>query len=86
MKKILTIILSIKGYSDNTFRPDENISRAEFVAMTVRFDTLFNEVKKGSYTVKYTDVANNYWAFYSICESANTHLANTANNAETWVK
>ena len=23
MKKILTIILSIKGYSDNTFRPDE---------------------------------------------------------------
>ncbi len=36
MKKILTIILSIKGYSDNTFRPDENISRAEFVAMTVR--------------------------------------------------
>ena len=63
MKKILTVILSIKGYSDNTFRPDENISRAEFVAMTVRFDTLFNDVKKGSYTVKYTDVEKDYWAY-----------------------
>ena len=155
MKKILTVILSIKGYSDNTFRPDDNVSRAEFVAMTVRFNSLFNDVKKSSYTVKYTDVEKGYWAyndiayaknvgwlngyadgsfkgdnaitraevvtvvnkatgriadegyinknlsllnkftdlknhshwaFYAICESANTHLANTANNAETWVK
>ena len=145
----------IKGYDNNTFKPDENISRAEFVAMTVRFNSLFNKVKKGSYTVKYTDVASNYWAyadiayakhagwlngyadgsfkgdnaitraevvtvvnkatgriadegyinknlsllnkftdlknnshwaFYSICESANTHLANSHDNSETWVK
>ena len=47
----------IKGYADNTFRPNDNVTRAEFVAMTVRFNSLFNEVKKGSYTVKYTDVA-----------------------------
>ena len=45
MKKILTVILSIKGYSDNTFRPNDNVTRAEFVAMTVRFDALFNGVK-----------------------------------------
>ena len=145
----------IKGYSDNTFKPNDSVTRAEFVAMTVRFNTLFNDVKKGSYTVKYTDVEkgywayndiayaknvgwlngyadgsfkgdnaitraevvtvvnkatgriadegyinknlsllnkftdlknNSHWAFYAICESANTHLANTANNAETWVK
>ena len=56
----------IKGYDNNTFKPDENISRAEFVAMTVRFNSLFNDVKKGSYTVKYTDVANNYWAYSDI--------------------
>ena len=145
----------IKGYSDNTFRPDDNVSCAEFVAMTVRFNSLFNDVKKGSYTVKYTDVATNYWAysdvayakhagwlngyadgtfkgdnaitraevvtvvnkatgriadegyinknlsllnkftdlkdnshwaFYAIEESANTHLANSASDAEIWVK
>ena len=123
--------------------------------MTVRFDALFNEVKKGSYTVKYTDVATNYWAysdvayakhagwlngyadgtfkgdnaitraevvtvvnkamgriadegyinknlsslnkftdlknnlhwaFYAIEEASNTHIANLADNTETWVK
>ena len=56
----------IKGYDNNTFKPDENISRAEFVAMTVRFNSLFNDVKKGGYTVKYTDVATNYWAYSDI--------------------
>lgn len=56
----------IKGYDNNTFKPDENISRAEFVAMTVRFNSLFNDVKKGGYTVKYTDVASNYWAYSDI--------------------
>ena len=145
----------IKGYSDNTFRPDDNVTRAEFVAMTVRFNALFNEVKKDGYTVKYTDVATNYWAysdvayakhagwlngyadgtfkgdnaitraevvtvvnkatgriadegyinknlsllnkftdlknnlhwaFYAIAEASNTHLANTHDNSETWVK
>ena len=145
----------IKGYADNTFRPNDNVSRAEFVAMTVRFNSLFNDVKKGSYTVKYTDVATNYWAysdvayakhagwlngyadgsfkgdnaitcaevvtvvnkatgriadegyinknlsslnkftdlknnlhwaFYAIEEASNTHIANSANNTETWVK
>ena len=34
--------------------------------MTVRFDALFNDVKKGSYTVKYTDVATNYWAYSDV--------------------
>ena len=56
----------IKGYSNSTFRPDDNVSRAEFVAITVRFNSLFNDVKKGSYTVKYTDVATNYWAYSDV--------------------
>ena len=145
----------IKGYADNTFRPNDNVTRAEFVAMTVRFNSLFNEVKKDGYTVKYTDVATNYWAYSDVAyakhagwlngyadgtfkgdnaitraevvtvvnratgrkadesyitknvsvlnkftdirnnsmwyyadvmEAANTHLANSANNTETWVK
>ena len=145
----------IKGYSDNTFKPNESVTRAEFVAMTVRFNSLFNDVKKGSYTVKYTDVATNYWAYSDVAyakhagwlngyadgtfkgdnaitraevvtvvnratgrkadesyitknvsilnkftdirnnsmwyytdvmEAANTHLANSANNTETWIK
>ena len=145
----------IKGYSDNTFKPNDSVTRAEFVAMTVRFNALFNNVKKSSYTVKYTDVEKGYWAYSDIAyaknvgwlngyadgsfkgdnaitraevvtvvnratgrkadesyitknvsilnkftdirnnsmwyytdvmEAANTHLANSANNTETWVK
>ena len=145
----------IKGYSDNTFKPNESVTRAEFVAMAVRFNALFNEVKKDGYTVKYTDVEKGYWAysdiayaknvgwlngyadgsfkgdnaitraevvtvvnkatgriadegyinknlsllnkftdlknnlhwaFYAIAEASNTHLANTHDNSETWVK
>ena len=36
----------INGYSDGTFKPDASVTRAEFVAMTVRFNALFDEVKK----------------------------------------
>lgn len=66
----------IKGYSDNTFRPNDNVTRAEFVAMTVRFNALFNEIKKGSYTVKYTDVASNYWAYSDIAYAKNVGWLN----------
>ncbi len=66
----------IKGYSDNTFRPNDNVSRAEFVAMTVRFNALFNEVKKDGYTVKYTDVASNYWAYSDIAYAKNVGWLN----------
>ena len=66
----------IKGYSDNTFRANDNVTRAEFVAMTVRFNALFNEVKKDGYTVKYTDVANNYWAYSDITYAKNVGWLN----------
>ena len=48
MKKILTIILSIKGYSNSTFRPNDNVSRAEFVAMTVRLILCLMRLKKAA--------------------------------------
>ena len=36
---------------------------------------------------KFTDIHNNsMWYYADIMESANTHLANTVNNAETWLK
>ena len=56
----------IKGYNDGTFRPDDAVTRAEFVAMAVRYYALFNEVKKSDYTVNYTDLTKNYWAYSDI--------------------
>lgn len=56
----------IKGYADGTFKPDESVTRAEFVAMAVRYHGLFNEVKNTGYTVKYTDLKKGYWAYNDI--------------------
>ena len=56
----------IKGYSDGTFRPDEPVTRAEFVTMAVRYYDLFNDVTKSSYTVNYTDLNKSYWAYADI--------------------
>lgn len=61
----------IKGYNDNTFRPNDSVTRAKFVAMTVRFNALFNDVEKKTYTVNYTDVATNYWAYSDIAFAKN---------------
>ena len=56
----------IRGYTDGTFKPDEAVTRAEFVAMAVRYYDLFNDVSKGSYTVNYTDLEKSYWAYSDI--------------------
>ena len=61
----------IVGYNDGTFRPEDNVTRAEFVTMAVRYYEIFNEVKKIGYTVKYTDVSSNYWAYTDIAFAKN---------------
>ena len=61
----------INGYNDGTFTPDASVTRAEFVAMTVRYYDLFNDVNKTGNTVKYTDVENSYWAYLDIAFAKN---------------
>ena len=61
----------INGYNDGTFKPDVSVTRAEFVAMTVRYYDLFNDVNRTGNTVKYTDVENSYWAYSDIAFAKN---------------
>ncbi len=56
----------INGYNDGTFRPEDFVTRAEFVAMSVRFYNLFEDVKSVSDTTKYTDITSKYWAVKDI--------------------
>ncbi len=56
----------INGYSDGTFKPDNSVTRAEFVAMAVRYYELFNDVTKTGYTVEYVDVEKDYWAYNDV--------------------
>lgn len=48
----------ISGYSDNTFRPSENITRAEFAALVVRYAGLSPMTE----TTSFSDVPQDHWA------------------------
>lgn len=52
----------IKGYNDGTFKPEAPVTRAEFVAMSVRFYDLFEDVTRTNSSKQYTDVSASYWA------------------------
>ena len=82
----------IAGYPDSTFRPNNNITRAEAV-------TVFNKLYDRSVNMKgasdvvadivpFKDVAKNHWAYYEILEASNTHefyRTEKGKVAETWV-
>ncbi|MDO4269665.1 MAG: S-layer homology domain-containing protein [Eubacteriales bacterium] len=46
----------VNGYPDGSFKPDQTISRAEFVAMVIRVDGLVSGANA------FTDVQDSYWA------------------------
>ena len=56
----------IKGYEDNTFRPNDSVTRAEFVSMAVRYYSLFDTVSYPVNTTKYTDINGSHWAVKDI--------------------
>lgn len=51
----------INGYEDGTFRPDAEITRAEFVAMAERAYSLFADVEDGNENI-FTDIDSSHWA------------------------
>ena len=51
----------IVGYPDGTFKPDANVTRAEFAAMAIR--ALGQEHTKVAQPVHYTDIDENHWAY-----------------------
>ena len=58
----LTYVGVLTGYPDGTFRPDEPITRAEFVAVVSRFhNPLFMS------TMSFPDVSSSHWAYREIC-------------------
>lgn len=54
----------IEGYSDGTFRPDNNITRAEFITLTNR---AFGYIKKD--TVGFSDVSSDDWFYGEVAKS-----------------
>ena len=54
----------IVGYPDGTFKPDENVTRAEFAAMAIR--ALGQQHTKVVQPVHFSDVDRDYWAYEDI--------------------
>ncbi|MEG0765782.1 MAG: S-layer homology domain-containing protein, partial [Pseudoflavonifractor sp.] len=80
----------IMGYEDGSFKPMENIKRAEAAkivnTMLWRFpDTKFIDKAEGLKT--FPDLAKGNWAYYDVVEATNAHeFAQTKTGAETWKK
>ena len=76
----------IGGYPDGTFRPNQNISRAEVVSIVNNM--LEREIDAasiaGAQYKTFPDVATNHWAYFDVIEAANEHDYNKDGNKETW--
>lgn len=76
----------ITGYSDNTFRPNNRITRAEVVTVTNRMlARSCDKTSADSESIKnFSDVTKTHWAFYNIAEAANAHDYTKDNGVENW--
>ena len=79
----------IIGYEDGTFRPGNNITRAEVVTVVNR---LLGRVADEGYIdanlrrlTTFTDMNPKHWAYYDVMEAANRHTA-ILDSGETWSK
>ena len=54
----------IVGYPDGTFKPDDNVTRAEFASMAIK--ALGQEHAKVAQPVNFTDITPDYWAYDAI--------------------
>ena len=62
--EILTEKGVIVGYPDGTFKPDENVTRAEFASMAIK--ALGQEHTRVAQPVNFTDIEPGYWAYDAI--------------------
>ncbi len=88
---MLRLWIGLRGYADGTFKPDNNITRAEVVAIVNRVtdreaDTEY--VNKNLSSLNRFDELTDtgYWSYYPIIEAANTHKAVNGADGEAWVK
>lgn len=77
---ILTEKGVIVGYPDGTFKPDENVTRAEFAAMAIR--ALGQEHTKVVQPVHFTDIDESHWAYSDIQKALYFDLVSCDKNGE----
>jgi len=81
----------IQGYSDGTFRPNGNATRAEFATMVNRVLGRQVDYRDLSSTIdaqitQFSDLDPSYWGYDAMIEASNTHdyTSRDANGNEIW--
>ncbi|MCX6328280.1 MAG: S-layer homology domain-containing protein [Bacteroidia bacterium] len=64
----------ILGYPDGTFKPDQNITRAEYVTIACKSLLRRGPFKDGEINNPYPDVKPIYWAYEYIMEASIPHV------------
>ena len=78
----------INGYSDNTFRPENTITRAEVTAIVNRMldragDTAYAAAHPNAIK-QFTDVSRLFWGYSDIIEATNAHDYSRSGSKEIW--
>lgn len=75
----------VYGYENGTFRPNQNITRAETIAMVNR---ILNRKASADAVVTgyktFTDVPAGKWFYWDIVEASNAHNFTMSNSSEKW--
>jgi len=78
----------ISGYKDGTFRGENEITRAEAVAIVNRllgWKADREYISENPYQLtEFPDVTPRHWAYWEIVEAANSHTAALVDTAESW--
>ena len=80
----------IGGYPDNTFRPDNKITRAEVCVIVNNMlgrgaDQRYIDRNADELT-SFTDLTSNHWAYYTVMEATNSHKYSVNNGVESWTR
>ena len=81
----------VTGYADGTFKPNNNITRAEVSAVTCRLlernaDKEYIRAHLKELPRVFADMNEQHWAYWYAMEAANGHDYTRSGNAETWLR
>ena len=68
------------GYPDGTFKPDDNVTRAEFASMAIK--ALGQEHANVIQPIKFVDIDSSYWAYDAIEKAVYFELISNDKDSE----
>jgi hypothetical protein len=72
----------IVGYPDGTFKPDDNVTRAEFASMSIR--ALGQQHTVVAQPVRFSDITRDYWAYDAIQKALYFELISAPKTGEAF--